>query len=651
MPTAPIARTENAATAEVLRLGDRSFIQLEAPSFAALSLSEKLVVWHLYRAAVQLDPIFYDQMAAYGLAAKRLLGALAEVPERLPKTLERPILDFARMFFACGGNRNDSTGRKFLPDFTAADLAYAANHARAMGAPLGRGEELDALLAELEAPLFDPAFGAMLTEKNPPSGLDRLEASTNNLYAGVRLQDLDDFVEQHPLNSRLAKRDGGLVEEVYRAGTADGKVPPGLYARELAATNGELLAAAEHAPERQAAALRALVRFFQTGANEDWLAYNTLWLESDGEVDFASGFIEVYRDARGAKGSAQMVVAIRDRHLDPLMRGIAANALYFERRMPWDDRWKKLEVVAPVGKAVETIVATGDFHASAIGVNLPNEEELRSTRGSKSMLFSSSMAAIGSVRGSAVAEEFSPEPAHAEAFARWGKTAHELHVALHEILGHGSGRCETEDDPSVRLAEVYSTLEETRADLVAYWHCGDPLLAELGVENVYEVSREAYRQLARLGLSTLNRYPEGDTIEEDHDRNRQLIVSYLIEQGAFVRFQRDGHWYVEVRDHDAARAAVGRLLAEVMRIKATGDVEAGRRLVERYAIRFDPAVRDDVIARYRRLAIPTYFSGVYADLAPVRDGAGEIVDVVIGYGRDPLAQHLGFAQENGTLGF
>lgn len=650
MPTAPLTPTVT-ADFEVLRLGDRSFIQLEAPSFAALSLDEKLVAWHLVRAAVQLDPIYYDQMADYGLAAKRLLGALAEMPERLPQAQKRPILDYARLFFANGGNRNDSTGRKFLPDFTAADLAYAANHARERGADLGSGEELDARLAELEDPLFDPGFAAMLTEKNPPEGLDRLEASATNLYRGVRLADLEGFAERHPLNSRLTKRDGVLIEEVYRAGTADGKIPPGLYAKELAAANVELRAAAEHAPAAQAAALRALAHFFETGAPEDWLAYNTLWLESDGEIDFASGFIEVYRDARGAKGSAQMVVTVRDRHLDPLMRGIAANALYFEHRMPWDDRWKKLDVIAPVGKAAETLIATGDFHASAIGVNLPNEEELRATRGSKSMLFSSSMAAIGSVRGSAVAEEFSPDPEHVEAFARWGKIAHELHVALHEILGHGSGRCEVEGDPSVHLAEVYSTLEETRADLVAYWHCFDPKLAELGVEDVEEVGRESYRQLARLGLSTLNRYPEGDTIEEDHDRNRQLIVSYLIEQGAFVRFERNGHWYIDIKDFGAARAAVGRLLAEVMRIKATGDVEAGRRLVERYAIRFDPEVRDDVISRYRRLKIPTFFSGVYADLSPVRDGSGRIVDMEIRYPRDPLAQHLAFARENGTLGF
>lgn len=650
MPTAPLTPTET-ADFEVLRLGDRSFIQLEAPSFAALSLDEKLVAWHLSRAAVQLDPIFYDQMADYGLAAKRLLGALADVPERLPQALRRPILDYARLFFANGGNRNDSTGRKFLPDFTAADLKAAARQARESGAPLGSAEELEALLAGLEAPLFDPGFAAMLTEKNPPEGLDRLEASATNLYSGVRLADLEGFAELYPLNSRLAKQDGRLIEEVYRAGTPDGRIPAGLYTRELAAANRELLAAAEHAPAAQAAALRALVRFFETGAPEDWLAYNTLWLESDGEIDFASGFIEVYRDARGAKGSAQMVVVVRDRQLDPLMRGIAENALYFERRMPWDERWKKLDVIAPVGKAAETLIATGDFHASAIGVNLPNEEELRATRGSKSMLFSSSMAAIGSVRGSAVAEEFSPEPEQVEAFSRWGKIAHELHVALHEILGHGSGRCEVEDDPSALLAEVYSTLEETRADLVAYWHCFDPKLAELGVENVEEVARESYRQLARLGLSTLNRYPEGDTIEEDHDRNRQLIVSYLIEQGAFVRFERNGRWYIDVKDFGAARAAVGRLLAEVMRIKATGDVEAGRRLVERYAIRFDPEVRDDVVVRYRRLEIPTFFSGVYADLSPVRDGSGRIVDVEIRYPRDPLAQHLAYARENGTLGF
>ena len=639
------------ASPEVLRLGDRSFVQIEAPSFAALPLAEKRVAYHLAEAAIQLDPIYYDQMAAYGLAAKRLLGALVEDPERLPARLRQPIEDFARLFFANGGNRNDATGRKFLPDLTAADLAQAARSARALGAPLPPGEELERRLADLEAPLFDPAFESTLTEKNPTSALDRLEASGNNLYSGVSLEDLEGFAESYPLNSRLVKRDGALEEEVYRAGTPDGRVPPGRYAQELAAASREIRAAAEHAPEAQGAALRALARFFETGERDDWTAYNTLWLQSDGAIDFAAGFIEVYRDARGAKGSAQMVVTVRDRTLDPLMRGIAENALYFERRMPWDERFKKLEVVPPVGKAVETILATGDFHVSAIGVNLPNEEDLRSTRGSKSMLFSSSLSAIAGVRGNRLAEEFSPDPEHAALFARWGETAHQLHVALHEVLGHGSGRCETEEDPSVHLAEVYSTLEETRADLVAYWHCWDEKLAELGVEDVPEVAHECYRQLARVGLITLNRYPEGEAVEEDHDRNRLLIVNYLIEQGAFARFERGGRWLIDVRDFAAARAGVGRLLAEVMRIKATGDVAAGRDLVERYAIRFDGRIRDDVIARYRRLEIPTYFSGVYADLSLVRDAGGRVTDVAIAYPRDPLAQHLAFARKNGTLGF
>src|SRR4029079_13413163 len=203
-------------------------------------------------------------------------------------------------------------------------------------------------LASLKRPLFDPAFEVSITEKNPPPGKDILQASANNYYQGVTLADLKSFVETHPLDSRLVKRHGKLVEEVYRGGTPDGKVPPGRYAKELKAVNRELELAARAADREQAKVLRALVRFYQTGDLKDWHDYNVLWIGNDATVDFASGFIEVYRDARGAKGSAQMVVATVARTLQPLRRRLAENAVFFERQAPWDERYKKLDVKPPV---------------------------------------------------------------------------------------------------------------------------------------------------------------------------------------------------------------------------------------------------------------------------------------------------------------
>jgi len=649
--TAPLLAQAPSRSPLAAQIGERGFLQVQSPSFSKLPANQKLVAYHLYQAAVQLDPIFYDQMSAYGLTAKRLLGALVEDPKRLPESSRQAILDYTMLFFGSNGNHNETTGEKFLPAFSFEQLSQAAEQARAKGARLGTQAQLAQTLKSLQAPLFDPKFQPQLTTKNPPQGEDILTASSNNYYQGVKLDELKGFTEKNPLNSRLVDRGGKLVEEVYRAGTPDGKIPPGLYARELKAVNRELEAAAQSADPGLAKVLRALVRFYQTGDLKDWHDYNVLWIQNDEEVDFASGFIEVYRDARGIKGSSQMVVAVVDQTLEPLMRKLAENAVYFERKAPWEERFKKLDVKPPVGKAIETLIATGDFHVSTIGDNLPNEQDIREKYGTKSLLLTSSVNAFNATRGSKAAVEFSDDPDEGTLFEKYGPVADNLHTALHEIIGHGSGKVAVPKDPSSYLREYYSTLEEARADLVAYWNIYDPKLAELGVSDVKEVGRELYRQLARAGLTPLKNYPTGDTAQEDHDRSRLLVANYLIESGALKRVQKNGHWYNEVTDYDKAHEAVGKLLAEIMRIKATGDYDGIKALVDKYGTHFDPAVRDDVAARYKKLDIPIYVSGVYANLAPVKDKAGKVTDVSISYPYDFLAQQIAWARENGTLGF
>ncbi len=632
------------------RIGDRAFIQVETPSFDKLAPRQKLLAYHLTQAAIQLDPIFYDQMSTYGLTAKRLICGLVEDPARIPAESRKAIVDYAKLFLGNGGNHNETTNQKFVPELSPEQFAAAAEAARAHGARLGTAAQLKATLAELRQPLFDPKFEVSITEKDPPAGQDILQASSNNYYQGVSLADLKGFVETHPLDSRLVKKDGKLVEEVYRAGTPDGKVPAGRYARELKAVNRELAIAATFADPQQAKVIRALIRFYQTGDLKDWHDFNVLWIGNDADVDFASGFIEVYRDARGTKGSSQMVVAVVDQELEPLMKKLAENAVYFERKAPWLDKYKKLDVKPPVGKAIETVVASGDFRVTTIGDNLPNEQDVREKYGTKSILLTSSIAALNKTRGSKTAVEFWPDADEGDLYTKYGSVADNLHTAMHEIIGHGSGKVAVPNDPATYLREFYSTLEEARADLVAYWNIYDPKLTELGVENVTEVGHELYRQLARVGLTTLNHYPTGSTAQEDHDRNRLLIVNYLIEAGAFERVERNGRWYILVKDYDKAHEAVGRLLAEIMRIKGEGDYEAIKSLVGKYGINFDPAVRDQVVARYKKLDIPAYYSGVYADLKLVKSADGKS-GVAITYPRDFLRQQLEFARQNGTLGF
>jgi dipeptidyl-peptidase-3 len=647
----PLSAQAPTSTTMVARIGDRGFLQAQSPSFSKLPLSQKLVAYHLYQAAVQLDPIFYDQMSAYGLTAKRLLDALVERPERMPEASRKAIVEYAMLFLANDGNHNSTTGEKFLPALPFEDFEHAAEQARAKGARLGTQAQLVKTLKALQAPLFDPKLQPQLTAKTPPPGEDILTASSNNYYSGVKLDDLKGFVEKNPLNSRLVKKNGKLVEEVYRAGTPDGKVPPGLYAKELAAVNRELEAAAKAADPGLAQVLRALVRFYQTGDLKDWHDYNVLWIKNDETVDFASGFIEVYRDARGIKGSSQMVVAVVDQQLEPLMRKLAENAVYFEHKAPWEERFKKLDVKPPVGKAIETLIASGDFSFTTIGDNLPNEQDVREKYGTKSILLTSSVNAINAIRGSGAAVEFSDNPDEGALFTKYGQVADNLHTALHEIIGHGSGKVIVPNDPSTYLREYASTLEEARADLVAYWNIYDPKLTELGVADIQEVGRELYRQLARAGVVALKNYPTGDTAQEDHDRSRLLVANYLIESGALERVQKNGHWYVEVKDYDKAHEAVGKLLAEIMRIKATGDYDGIKAMVDKYGLHFDPAVRDDVIARYQKLNLPIYLSGVYSHLEPVKDKAGKVTEIKISYPRDFIAQQLEWARENGTLGF
>src|SRR3954471_17799458 len=580
--TLPLSAQAPSPSPLVERIGARGYLQVQSPSYSKLPLSQKLVAYHLYRAAIQLDPIFYDQMSTYGLTAKRLLGALAERPDRLPDPSRQAIVDYATLFLANDGNHNDATGKKFLPGISFEDFSQAAQTARSKGARLGTKEQLAKTLKALRTPLFDPKFEVDLTEKNPPAGEDILTASSNNYYQGVSLKDLTGFVEKNPLNSRLVKKNGHLVEEVYRAGTPDGKVVPGLYAKELAAVNLELEAAAKLADPAQAQVLRALVHYYQTGNPKDWHDFNVLWLRNDATVDFASGFIEVYRDARGIKGSAQMVVAVVDQQLAPLMHKLADNAVYFEKKAPWDDRFKKLDVKPPVAKAIETLAATGDFHVGTIGDNLPNEQDVREQYGTKSIPLTSSVNAFTGTRGAKVAVEFLPNADAGELFAKHGAWADNLHTALHEIIGHGSGKVIVPNDPPTYLREFYSTLEEARADLVAYWNIYDPKLAELGVPDVPEVGRELYRQLARAGLTALKNYPTGDSADEDHDRARLLVANYLLANGDLERVKKNGHWYVDVKDYDKAHAAVGKLLAELMRIKATGDYDGIKKLIDKY---------------------------------------------------------------------
>jgi dipeptidyl-peptidase-3 len=629
------------------RVGSTGFIEVRADSFRALQPRQQILAYWLTQASIAIDPVIYDQNSRFGLRQKYILDAIAAHPDAADPRASPRIVAFAKLFWAGKGNHNDTTAQKFLPEFSFDQLKAAALAAKRKGALTNFPSEA-ALAQELEnlrASLFDPNFEPLITAKSPKGDLDILQASANNFYFGVKLADLENFSERYPLNSRVVKQPGGaLAEEVYRAGTPDGKVPAGLYAIYLRKAIGYLEKAIPYAEPGQDVVLRDLIRFYQTGENADWIQFDTDWTRNNPDVAFVNGFIEVYRDARAVKGTSQSFVSIRDTKTDSTK--IAANAQYFEDREPWAEQYKKKGVTPPRAKAVETVVETGDFHVNTVGDNLPNENEIREKFGTKSFLLMSSSRAIAEASGFRSIEEFGSSPEEIAIDKKYGREASGLMTAMHEILGHGSGKLNPKltREPAYYLKEYYSTLEEARADLTALWNVWDPKLKELGIVSSPDVAKAMYSQAARTALLQLRAIPKGDAIEEDHQRDRQMIVNYIADKtGAIAHLNRGGKEYIAVTDFQKMRRGVGMLLAELMRIKAEGDYAAIQALVEKYGIHFDPRVRDQIVSRYAALNLPTYWAGVYPELTPIFDAQGAVTKVEMTYPRDFVKQNLSWA--------
>ena len=637
------------------RVEDTAFLRLRAPSFQALTPRQQELAYWLSQAAIAIDPIIYDQFSAYGLRQKRLLEGIMARPTSIDPRVLGKIVPFTKLFWANRGNHNDLTSQKFLPGFTFDELQAAAASAQKNGAFQNPSADLPALknqadlsreLNDLRASLFDPNFEPMEVAKSPTGGKDVIQASSNTFYPGLSEADLKDFKDQFPLNSRVVRgADGKLTELVYRAGTPDGKVAPGLYATFLKKATEYLAKAQACAESQQAEAIGHLIRYYQTGEYAEWVAYGIAWVQNDAVVDFDNGFIEIYRDARGAKGSSQAFVTITDKPVTDAVKKLAENAAYFEAHAPWLDQYRRDAFKLPVVKAVETLAETADFSVTTIGDNLPNENEIHEKYGSKNFLFTGSTRALNGATGKSLAVEFWPDAAAIARSDKYGDEASGLLVAMHEVIGHGSGKLSPRvNGQSQRfLKEYFSTLEEGRADLMALWNVWDPKLKELGlITNQEEVAKAMYDNAAVTWLTQLRRIPHGDSIEEDHQRDRQLVAHYIADQvpGSIEQFQRDGKTYVRVVDYQKMRKGVGMLLAELMRIKAEGDYDAIKALVEKYGVHFDPRLRDEVLARYQKLNLPTYFAGVNARLTARFDKNGAVEKVEISYPGDPAEQYL-----------
>jgi dipeptidyl-peptidase-3 len=643
--TCLIAWTQDNSTL-VDRVGTTGFLQLEAESFSSLTPQQKQLAYWLTQASIAINPIIYDQLSRFGLRQKRVLELIAAHPSGVDAAAYGKILAFTKLFWANRGNHNENTAQKFLPEFSFEELKAAGLTALHGTRDPMSDKQFVREIEELKASLFDPNFEPTTTAKSPRSGLDIIQASANNFYTGLAAADLLKFTEHYPLNSRLAKIDGHLEEQVYRAGTPDHHVPPGMYAEYLSKANSYLEKAAEVAEPAQAQAIRGLIRFYQTGDPNDWIRFGTDWVQNNAPVDFANGFIEVYRDARGAKGTSQSFVTVTDQRVNAMMLKIADGAQYFEDRAPWAPQYRKRGVKPPLAKAVETLIETGDFHVTTVGDNLPNENEIHEKYGSKSFLFTGSSRALSRASGTKSLYEFAASREEYLICEKYQDEAEDLMTALHEIIGHGSGRLSPKltHDAGYYLKQYSSTLEEARADLMGLWNVGDPKLAELGLISSPDVAKAMYYAAARAPLTQLRRIPKGDIIEEDHQRGRQLIVNYIMDRtGAIEKENRRGKTYMVIRDFQKMRKGVGMLLTELMRIKAEGDYDGIKALIDKYGVHFDVALRDQVVARYGKLDIPTYWTGINPALAAQFGAKGDVTGVTISYPRDFVRQQLSYS--------
>jgi len=643
---------------EAERFADVRVLRYRVPGFESLDAKTKELLYYLYEAALWGHEIIYDQKYRYNLAVRR---TLEEIVRHYPGDRSTPdfqalTLYLKRVWFSNGIHHHYSND-KFRPDF---DFAAFERFVKATPGefPVRPGRTLDDLLAELEPVMFDPAVDAKLVTKSGAADVlassavnfydrDLTQAEVAAFYSG-RQKANDPEPVSLGLNSTLVRRSGMPAEEVWKVG--------GRYTQALERVVTWLekaVAVAEN--DRQRTALQKLVDYYRSGDLKDWDAYNVAWVDDKNSlVDVINGFIEVYNDPLGMRGSFESVVSFRDPEATKRIDAIANQAQWFETHSPILERHKKANVKGITGKVITVVIESGDAAPTTpIGINLPNADWIRKQHGSKSVSLGNIVAAYDAVRGGAD-KEFAWDDAEIERGERFGELAGTLHTEMHEVIGHASGQL----DPGVgalheTLKTFGSTLEEARADLVALYYAIDPKLVEMGLMPSIDVGKVEYDRYIRVGLQQqLYRVAPGGDIEEDHMRNRQLVAAWVYEKGrpdnVIERRERDGKTYFVVRDYDKLRVLFGELLRELQRIKSEGDYDAIRDLVERYAVQVDPAMHAEVMERYAKLDIPAYAGFIGPRLVPVTSGE-RIVDVKIEYPDDFSAQMLEYAQMYSSL--
>lgn len=601
---------------QVEQFADLQILRYRVPGFEKLSLRQKQLIYYLSQAALEGRDILYHQNGKYNLPVRRLLEAVYVAYKGPRDTDEFRAFEvyLKRVWFANGIHHHYSCD-KFVPGFTPDYLRSLVESLPADALPLAEGETCTKLCNRLFPVIFDPEV--MPKRVNQADGEDLILTSAANYYEGVTQQEAEDFYaamktpgETEPvmygMNSRLVKKNGVVQEEVWKIG--------GMYGEALQKIVSWLDKAAEVAEnDRQREVIRLLTEFYRTGDLKTFDAYSIVWLkDTDSQVDFVNGFIESYGDPLGIKASWESIVNFKDLEATRRTELISENAQWFEDHSPVAPQFRKEKVKGVSAKVITAAMLGGDLYPStAIGINLPNSNWIRSVHGSKSVTIGNLTSAYNqAARGNGFRDEFVYSPVEIGLLDKYADITGDLHTDLHECLGHGSGRLLPGVDPDA-LKAYGSTIEEARADLFGLYYIPDPRMVELGLVPDAEAYKAEYYAYMMNGLMTqLVRIEPGCNVEEAHMRNRQLIARWALEQGAEQKVVelvvRDGKTFVRINDYEQLRSLFGRLLAEVQRIKSEGDYEAARQLVETYAVRIDPALHAEVLERYRQLHLAPY---------------------------------------------
>jgi len=639
------------------RVGAARVVQLYADGFEILPLREKIFAYYLSQAAIAGRDIGIDQHHRNALEIRDLLESIVNHADGIdPKLLEK-ISTYLKLFWLNNGFYDNLTSRKITPEFSFEGLRAATKIALSNGAQFHTTtDDIDTKLFRLKRVIFNIDSQPMLTNKTP--GEDYIKGSAVNYYRGdltyeeVRRWTALGF-EKYPLNSTVVKEHSRIVEHVWRAGGAGH--PPGLYANELHRVIYFLEQAIPYAcSEHQVKTIQLLIRYFRTGEQSDFRNYNIHWIKDSSNVDFIMGFIEVYLDPCGKKGEWEASVFYTDPELTSVMERLAQLAHHFETKMPWNNEYKKNILHPPIAKVINVVVETGGTGPiSPIGINLPNEQALRQQFGSKSILLRNVADAYEQSSGKDLLFEFAWDEGEISNQEKYGTKADNLHTALHEVIGHGSGKVSNHlvGDPANYLPGYYNTLEEARADLIALWCVFDSKLLDTGIasdmQELRKIGETMFQQAVRVALTQLRRIGDADQLEEDHMKNRQLIAHYLMEDFRAVRkLTRNGKSFYRIIDFERAHNGVGRLLAEIMRIKAEGDLKAAKLLIDKYGLRVDQQLRTEVQERVRKLDAPAYTGFVQPHLELVKDSDNNIIDVTVNYPLDLSKQMQAYSSFN-----